>query len=359
MATSSKHIIAILCGGTGPRLWPLSRANHPKQFLSLFSSKSLLQDTWQNALKIVPKENIYIVTNHQFVSQIKKQIPGIKNIISEPVKKNTALALLYLASIIAKDDPNTIITTLPSDHHITDTQKFTKSIVQATELTFKNQKITLIGKKPSFPNPSYGYIIGTPTVKKFVEKPKGEELKKIYESGGLWNLGIYTFTPNILLNEIKHTQKKLFPLYNLLFSGSVNQKIVNKVYLESPNLAIDVAVSELSSNLQAIKADFDWSDIGEWGSIFKALPKTKTNIKSLGSSAISVAFNSTNCLISTTGKKIIGLNGVSNLAIIDTPDAILISNLDNSLSVRDLVGQIVSNKVTEKYFLKNYDSKQK
>lgn len=360
MATTPKHIIAILCGGTGPRLWPLSRADNPKQFLSIFSDKSILHDTWVNASKIVPKDDIYVVTNRAYVAQIKKHLPQIKpsHIIAEPEKKNTALALIYFSSIIAKLNPNIVITTLPSDHHITNTNKFTKAIKQSRELTASNQKITLLGKKPTFPNPSYGYIIGSPNIKKFIEKPKGDELNKVFSEGAFWNLGIYTFTPNILQKEIAQTQKQHFPLYQLLFNPKVNQQIVKKVYSQAPNLAIDIAVSELSQNLQVVISDFDWSDIGEWGSIFETLPSTKSSIKSIGTSP-SVALNSSNCLISSTSKKIIGLNGVSNLAIIETPDAILVSSLEQSLNVRDLVGKIVSDKKTEKYFLKSHDHKTK
>lgn len=360
METTPKHIIAILCGGTGPRLWPLSRADHPKQFLPLFSDKTLLEETWSNASKIVSPQNIYVVTNHKFAKLIKDYLPQIKpsNIISEPDKKNTAMALVYLSSLIAKESPSTVITTIPSDHHITDIKKFSQAIIRSKELTLKNKKICLIGKTPLFPNPSYGYILGNPNVKKFIEKPKGVDLAKIYNDGGLWNLGIYTFTPDILMTEISHTQKKLFPLYSMLFSSKVNQKIVDKVYKEAPNLPIDIAVSELSSNLQVVKTNFGWSDIGEWGSIYKALPSSKKNIKSLGKQ-ICVNLNSNNCLISTYPKKIIGLNGVSNLAIIDTPDALLISNLDESLNLRNLVGQIVSDKNTENYFLKSHDHKKR
>lgn len=367
MEKAPKNIIAILCGGTGPRLWPLSRASFPKQFLSIFSAKSLLQETYDRSTQIVPKENIYIVTNSQFLDEIKQQLPKInpKNIIAEPQKKNTALALLYLSSIVAKDNPNNVITSLPADHHISNLKSFSKSIKQAQDLTLSSQKITLIGKKPTFPNPSYGYIIGKPTshqyfeIKSFVEKPKGTQLQKIFNNGGLWNLGIYTFTPKILLQEISHTQKQLYPIYNLLFSDNVKASIVDKVYKKAPNLPIDIAISEVSKNLLAIEAKFDWSDIGEWGSIFKALPKNKSNIKSIGIPSTTFTQNSSNCLVSTTGKKVIGLNGVSNLAIIDTPDAILVSNLDDSFHIRELVGQIVASKATAKYFLTKNDPKSK
>jgi len=367
MEQAPKHIIAILCGGTGPRLWPLSRASFPKQFLSIFSAKSLLQETYDRSAQIVPKENIYIVTNSQFVDEIQQQLPKIdpKNIIAEPQKKNTALALIYLASLIAKHNPDAVITSLPADHHISNIKSFSKTIKQAQQLTLSNQKITLIGKKPTFPNPSYGYIIAKPThhqyfdIQSFVEKPKGAQLQKIFDNGGLWNLGIYTFTPKIILQEISHTQKQLYPIYNLLFSDNVKPSIVDQVYKKAPNLPIDVAISEVSKNLLAVEAKFDWSDIGEWGSIFKALPKTKSNIKSIGVPSTTFVLNSSNCLVSTTHKKVIGLNGVSNLAIIDTPDAILISNLDESFQIRELVGQIVANKTTAKYFLTKNESKSK
>lgn len=360
MAETPNHYIAILCGGTGPRLWPLSRADFPKQFLKLLSNKSLLQSTYDRALKIVPKNRIYIVTNSRFANQIKNQLPHIppSQILSEPEKKNTALAILYVTSLINLHDPNSIITTLPSDHHISDIKKFSKSIKTSVEFSAKNQKITLIGKTPEYPNPSFGYIVPKESfhqyfsVRKFVEKPKLPLLTKLIKDGALWNLGIYTFSPQVLFDQFRQYQKDKFSLYNLIITRPDVQTVVSKVYSQAENLPIDTAISEKSTNLQAISANFDWSDIGEWGSIFKQLPKTQNNIKSVSQTTLSYSQNSNNCLLSADPEKLIGLVGVSNLAIIDTSDALLVCNLDDSLQVRDLISQIVSKKNTQNYFLK-------
>lgn len=365
------HYAVILCGGTGPRLWPLSRASHPKQFLNLFSPQSLLQETVHRAQKIVPSKNIFVVTNNRYLPQISLQLKKIipsQNIISEPQKKNTSMAILLAVARIESIDPSPfVVTSFPSDHYIQKIPKFIKDIKKSAQIAINNHQIVLLGAKPTFPNPAYGYILSKKTqanfhhITKFVEKPTPPIAKKLISQNAFWNSGIYTFTSETILSEFAKYQKTYYQLYQKLLDNPTNQTLVNKIYQLSPSLAIDTAISEKSEKMAVIPINFDWSDIGQWNTIHQKSSKDKNKNATLLSNTKFVSIDSTNCLIHGQKDKLIGLVDINNLAVIDTPDALLICNLstDASYKMRDLIGEIVKDKKTADYFLKTYDPNSK
>lgn len=345
------HFVVILCGGTGPRLWPLSRAEHPKQFLKLFGAQSLLQQTYSRAKKVVSSKHIFFVTNQKQADKLKKQIPQA-NIIIEPQKKNTMLAILYANAVIKKIHPQAIVSFFPSDHFITNLAIFKNDMAKAYQLASQTDSIILFGITPNSPDLSYGYILAdNGQVKKFIEKPDLKNATKLISQKALWNSGIYTLSVSTLESETAKAHPEYFKLYQRLLSSHPN---VNRIYQLSPNLSIDRAISETSNKLLVVKAKFDWNDIGEWKSIYQQLPKTDQAFAVLNHSQFHQV-NSGSCLISSNPKKLIGLVGVKDLAIIDTPDALLVCNIanDDSYNVRDLVTKIVTNPRTKKYFLKS------
>jgi len=355
--TISNHYIAILCGGTGPRLWPLSRVERPKQFLNLFSENSLIKETFLRAKRIVPIQNIYLVTNIKYEKQIKENLKGLvlpQNILVEPQKKNTAMALLYACAAISQKDKEAIITSFPSDHFISQLVKFDLDIKKSVLLA-KNKAIVSFGIKPNSPSPSFGYIIvnSKNQVIQFVEKPTSLDAQKLIKKNNcFWNSGIYTFKIDTLLEEFKLYAKNYLPLYNKLTDNLNHPRIIQKIYSLSPPLAIDIAISEKSKKLILIPATFNWNDIGEWKSIYKQLPKSGNNFALLPKNQKFVEVNSKNCLLVSDSSKMIGLVDVNNLAIVDTPDALLICNIasDGSFHVRDLVTKIVNNLKLKHFF---------
>ncbi len=358
--SSIKHYIFILCGGTGPRLWPLSRKHNPKQFLSLFSKDSVLEQTIKRAQRVVNTENIYIVSTNNYINKIIKiaqKFNLTKNIIIEPEKKNTALAILYATTKIKKNNPNAVISTLPSDHYIKNILRFKQTLNKAKRIAWQTNTIITIGIKPTGPNPSYGYISTKKkiedyyTVSKFVEKPNPKKAQKLIEKDSYWNSGIYTFNISTLISEFENLQPEYFEIFKKLEQNLDYPKKIQQIYKQSPDLAIDKAISEKSSKMTMIKATFDWSDIGEWKAIFLNSNKKKDNLAILNPKTQFLSTNSQNCLISGTDERLIGLVGVNNLAIIDTPDALLVCNLDSSFNVRDLVSLIVKHKKYKTYFL--------
>lgn len=357
--TLSNHYAVILCGGTGPRLWPLSRVDHPKQFLKLFSENSILKETFLRLKRTVPSENIYVISNQKYASLISQDLKSLvknENIISEPEKKNTAMAILYTCAVIYQQNPEAVITSFPSDHFISHLTNFDKDIKKATKLA-KSDSIVTIGIKPNSPSTSFGYIVldskDKEKVSTFIEKPNLVEAQKlITKNNSFWNSGIYTFKIDTLISEFQHYSPAYLPLYRKLLENLNRPQIIKKIYSLSPSLPIDTAISEKSQKMKMIPASFTWNDIGEWKSIYQELPKTKNNFAFLSKDQKVVEINSKNCLISESTQKLVGLVDVENLAIIDTPDALLICNIvaDGSFRVRDLVGKIVSQPKIKHYF---------
>lgn len=367
MATTPNHYIVILCGGTGPRLWPLSRAYHPKQFLSLFGKKSLLEQTVNRAQNIVSLKKIFIISNNRYQAKlenyISKKIPQ-ENIIYEPIKKNTAMAILLATCLIKTKDPKAIITTMPSDHYIKQTVRFKSTIKQATSLANRYKQIITIGIKPTSPNPSLGYIVPQKKNQKFsqvnlfIEKPDIDTAQILIKKGSFWNSGIYTFSVSTLINEFQNLQPEFKPIIDKLLQSKNISKTINEVYKIAPNIAIDQAISEKTHNLFVVPIKSDWSDVGEWNSIYQKLAKDKLGIAQINQDSHYLQVDSKNCLISAPKNKIVSLIDVENLAIIDTPDGLLICNMSHngSAKVRDIVKQIVKNKKYHQFFLKKHES---
>jgi len=354
---SSPNFIVILCGGSGPRLWPLSRTSNPKQFLNILSPDSLLSQTVNRALKIVPIDHIYIVTNRKYSQKIKKHTPANfppQNIILEPQKKNTLMAMLYTSLLIEKKYPQATISFFPSDHFIKRQIQFSRLIKKSFNLAKTTDSIVIFGIKPTSINSSYGHIqvkdkqADFYTIKKFYEKPNPATIKKISQNNTVfWNSGIYTFTVKTLIDLVEKHQPQ--------YSFNLIDKNISRAYQKCPNLSIDVGISQKTNRILLIPATFFWSDIGEWGSIHQLLRKNANQISLLTKDSLFLSIDSQNCLISGSPQKLIGLVGVKNLAIIDTPQGLLICHLNKSSSVRDLVGQMVSHKHTASYFLDKYD----
>lgn len=362
--TSNNHYILILCGGTGPRLWPLSRADNPKQFLNIFNNVSLLEQTLLRSLKLVPPDHLFIISNKSYQSKIGDIIGNLipkNNIFFEPAKKNTAIAIIFATAQIQKINPNAILTLFPADHFIDNLKKFEQDIKSSVILANTQNSIVTFGVKPTSINPSFGYIIPKTKVKnhysitKFIEKPKFKLAQKLIEQGAYWNTAIHTFVISTIIEEFKKHQPKYFKIYNQIIQNINNPQQIKQIYDLSPNISFSKAILEKSKNLTIIPANFYWSDVGEWKSIYNQLKKNQFDIVNLTNQTKILEVNSRNCLVSSSKNKLVGLVDVNNLAIIDTPDALLICNIayDGSSRVRDIVSQIVANKNLENYFLKS------
>lgn len=363
MATTPQHFIVILSGGSGHRLWPVSRYQHPKQFLKLFKNKSLLEQTLNRAKKICNSKNIFIISNSDYQEKTLKiignKIPS-SNFIFEPIKKNTAMAIIFAINHIKRIDPLATITTMPSDHYIKQNLRFKKIISKSVKLANEYHQIVTIGIKPTFVNPSFGYILPQQKnqpfskVALFMEKPSQEIAQNLVKKGALWNSSIHTFTIPDILTEFQQIQPEYIEFLKKLESSKINPKTTKLVYKKSPDLSFDKLLAEKSQHLLVIPGNFEWNDAGEWNSIYRLLGKNSSGIATLDSDTQFLQIDSKNCLISAQRNKIIGLIDVNNLAIIDTPDGLLVTSLssDNSYKVKEMVHQFIKNKKLKKYFSK-------
>ena len=236
---------------------------------------------------------------------------------------------------------------------------FKQEIKLAVDIAQSSGAIVAIGIKPTYSNPSFGYLLpstGTGkyhSVLKFVEKPSVMDAMVLINKGSYWNSGIYTFPAETMLNEFSLYQPEYFKIYQKLVDSLGHEIKIKKLYQLAENLPLDKAISEKTKRLVFIPAGFKWSDVGEWHAILELIKKDNNLNALLQGSGPYLSVNSHNCLVSVPKHKLAGIVGVSGLAIIDTSDALLICNLKDSFSVRDLVGQIVSKPELKKYFIKN------
>jgi mannose-1-phosphate guanylyltransferase/mannose-6-phosphate isomerase len=354
----------ILSGGSGSRLWPLSRRNLPKPFVKINNKKSLYELTLNRVSKfkyLVTKKNKSLVFNisssdyfYEIDSVVDKKLYD-PHYVLEPISRNTGPSIFSATKIIYENvDPNAFIISLPSDHIINDDSNFAEIINNATELIAKApDKVCLFGIKPDSPDINYGYIETTTSkeelknISRFIEKPCLLDAKKFYKKHNLfWNSGIFLFKAETMLEMIKIHQKDQFKLLNkCIDSSSFDLKKSNKIYLDLKtykklnNISIDYSIIEKTDNLKMIECNAGWSDIGSWESFEKAMKddfikiSNKNNIYSINSN--------NNFVLSETNS--IGLIDINNLSIIQHDNALLISKSDQSSQVKKIVEMMEDN----------------
>ncbi|MEX0621755.1 MAG: sugar phosphate nucleotidyltransferase [Candidatus Woykebacteria bacterium] len=341
MAKSEKYAV-ILAGGGGTRLWPLSRKNKPKQFLRLFNNKTLLQETFDRVKKIFPVSNIYLVTSKDFVAEIRKEIPNLpkQNILIEPESKSTAAAAGLAVRHISRSNPDATVSTFASDHYIPDEKKFAKTLLASIETAASRNYIVTMGIKPDHPDTSRGYILagneklkigskGVFEVELFKEKPDLKTAKK-YFSGGkyYWNANINSYRASVFFSALE----KYFP--ELLKALSSNKR---GDWQKLPADPIDTAVLEKAENILMVVGDFRWYDVGDWETLFDLLNKKGGNVKK----GKVIDLDSKKSLIFSEDGLVVTL-GVSDLAIINTKDALLILRKKRANEVRRVVNILKS-----------------
>lgn len=335
--------IAILCGGSGTRLFPVSRELMPKQFVPFFDDTSLFQKT---ILRNAPlSEHFIIITNeaHYFLAknEIEKIIPkrNLKvSYILESISKNTASALLFVA-LQAKSDE--IILALPSDHIVKDLPNYERSIAKAVNLAREN-KIVLFGIKPNSPNTGYGYISDTRGKVEFFEKPNLATAQKYLKNGGyFWNSGMFCFKASALIDEFKTHKPKLLKLAQTALKTALKSNDFTHLQREDceaiEDISIDYAIMEKSQNLSLIKADFAWNDVGSFDSLCDEYPKDSAGNAHNGDILPLESKNNFILSHSTAPKKLTAILGVSDLVVVDTDDCLLISKAGESQNVKKIV----------------------
>lgn len=328
----------ILAGGSGSRLWPLSRELYPKHLLNIIQdSESLLQSTFIRLKECMPETNIISMTGVKHFSNVKYQLSSVAEnpvVLSEPIAKNTAPAIILATKYItevSKEDP--VILVVPSDHLIKDITGFAQSVKEGEKLAEQGFIVTF-GIKPSYPETGYGYINSTDGVKvnRFVEKPD-EELAKKYLADGhyYWNGGIFMFKASTLLSE---AEKCAPEIYNLLknFDFTKSSDIPFTEFDKMPNISIDYAIMEKSDKIALVQLKSDWNDLGSWKSIYDVNKKDENGNVLVGHVLDEGSKNS----LVYSSSKLVATIGLEDTILVETEDAILACKMEKSQDVKKI-----------------------
>lgn len=347
----------IMAGGVGSRFWPLSRMNNPKQFLDIMGiGKTLIQQTFDRFSKIVPRENIIVVTNEIYKDMTIEQLEIRESqVLLEPMRKNTAPCIAYANFRIWKENPDANIVVAPSDHLVNNEEEFLRVAQQALDFTASNNVLLTIGIKPSRPDSGYGYIqvsnepakieMPCPEMKKvktFTEKPEPAMAKIFYESGEFfWNSGMFFWS----LSSIMQAFDTYMPSINNLFQKQMDQLGADKepeavagIYAQCRNISIDYAVMEKADNVYVLCADFGWSDIGTWGSLYASQRKDRKQNAVVGNNVF--LYDTEGCEINIHPQKLAVIQGLEDMIVVQTDDVLLICKKNEEQRIKDFVNNI-------------------
>ncbi len=344
----------IMAGGIGSRFWPISRTSHPKQFIDILGTgKTLIQHTYDRFLKIVPKENIFIVTNEGYINLVKEQLPGLdeQQILAEPVMRNTAPCIAYGCHKISKINPNASIVVAPSDHLIVDTDEFVKCINQSLETAAVNDILITLGIKPSRPDTGYGYIqfnthrLGDDfnRVKTFTEKPNLELAKTFIQSGEfLWNAGIFVWSAKSILKAFEDhlpDMNDIFKEGHAVYNTADEHEFIQSAYYQCTNISIDYGIMEKADKVYVLPAEFGWSDLGTWASVYDLAEKDYVGNAVIPSERV-IMYDSSNCMVNVPKGKLVILQGLHDFIVVEDNNTLLICPREEEQHVKQIVGDV-------------------
>lgn len=354
----------IMAGGIGSRFWPLSKSTMPKQFIDILGTgRTFLQQTYDRFIKICPNENIYVVTSADYKELVLAQIPEIdvKQVLLEPLRRNTAPCLAYACYKIQRINPNANIIVAPSDHHIQQEDAFLEQINQGLEFVSQNDALLTLGIPPDRPETGYGYIqiesmkpvagiSNLHKVKTFTEKPNLELATIFLESGEFfWNSGIFIWSLQSILKALKihlSSVNELFEKGTKLYGTSDEVAFLNKTYSECQNISIDYGIMENASNVYVLCSDFGWSDLGTWGSLYENSKKDANGNVISGEGVM--LYGAKNCIVKVPGEKLVVLQGLDGYIVVESEGTLLVCRKEDEQQIRQFVNDVRLNK-GEKY----------
>lgn len=352
---NKNYYAVIMAGGVGSRFWPLSRKKHPKQFLDVLNSgQSLFQTTFKRFASLCPSDQIYTVANIEYDGIIKEQVPDItdKQVLLEPVARNTAPCIAYAAYKIYSQNPDAVLVVAPSDHLILNEQVFLNTVEKAMEFAAANDVLVTLGIKPNRPDTGYGYIQMNEEiisgdfykVKTFTEKPDIELAKQFVKSGEfLWNAGIFIMSVRSIVgafeNYLPEMHKEFDKGTEHYYTNKENDFIAS-TYEACQTISIDYGIMEKADNVYVMPADFGWSDIGTWNSLFEFVDKDENNNASNGKNVF--LRNAKNCIVNVSDDKLLAVNNVENLIIVEADGIILVADKNQEQDIRHVVNEIKS-----------------
>jgi mannose-1-phosphate guanylyltransferase len=345
-----------MAGGTGSRFWPLSRYAKPKQFLDILGTgRTFLQQTFDRFSKLIPVENFLVVTNTNYKETVKQQLPELKDtqILAEPLRRNTAPCIAYATYKIKTINPEANLIVAPSDHVILKEEEFIAQIKNGLEFVKGNNALLTLGIKPNRPETGYGYIQvsnhvdfkdlkNLNEVKLFAEKPDLQMAQLFVDSGEFfWNSGIFIWSVasivealNTYLPDVSSRFESGMKLYNTVNEGP----FISKTYSEMPSISIDYAVMEKARNVYVLTADFGWSDMGNWGTLYENKAKDKRGNVIINDNVLT--YDTENCIVNISGEKIAVLQGLDGYIVAESDDVLMICRKEDEQQIKKFVTDV-------------------
>ncbi|MBX3434294.1 MAG: mannose-1-phosphate guanylyltransferase [Pirellulales bacterium] len=346
----------IMAGGSGTRFWPASRADKPKQLLTLIGKQSMLRQTVDRLGDLVTPQQTLIVTNRRLVATIGEQFPELppESIVGEPCKRDTAPCIGLAALLVSRDDPDATMAVLPADHVIRWADRFQDALQQAAELVEKEpDRIVTFGIRPNYPAEIFGYIqrgaridvregdAPAFVVKRFREKPDAATATDYLASGDFyWNSGIFVWKAKTILDAIKARQPEM--LVHLQAIGAAwgtpeQQEVFDREFTAIKGISIDYAVMEHARNVAVIEAPYDWDDLGSWQALGR-LVGTDHNDNTIVGRHLGV--NTRGTIVCTEDDHLVVTVGLKDCLVVHTPNATLVANKHDEEAVREVVKQL-------------------
>jgi len=351
------NYVAIMAGGIGSRFWPESRTSYPKQFIDILGTgRSLIQWTYQRFKHICPQENIYFITNQQYIQTLKDQIPEVRdeNIISEPSRKNTAPCAAYFAHKMMALNPKANIIMSPADHLIMDERAFERTAQEALDFVAHHEALLTLGIKPTRPDTGYGYIQydveeeldKVYRVKTFTEKPSLELARTFLKSGDfLWNSGIFVWNVKTIMEALEKYLPEMHDVFlqaKDVYNTHKEFDKINGLYSQCTNISIDYGIMEKAKNVYVIPSYFGWCDLGTWESAYENSEKDYLGNAVYGDNVMVI--DASECMIKVPNDKLLVVQGLEQFIVIDTPDVLLICERNREQQIKEYVAEVKRNK---------------
>jgi mannose-1-phosphate guanylyltransferase/mannose-6-phosphate isomerase len=348
----SLHAV-ILAGGAGERFWPASRQATPKPFLRVVGGQTLIGATLSRAERFADAERTWVVCGHEHARAVRSEtgLPA-RRVLAEPVRRNTAMAIALAAARIHAEDPDAVMVVLPADHVIPDARAFSAAIGKAGRAARDADVLVTIGVQPRRADTGLGYIQrgdpvdskagGLHRVRRFVEKPDARTARRYLRQGDyLWNAGIFVWSTRTILEELEscapEVSRSLDPIRRA--GRRISADVIARSYRRAPSLPIDTAVLERSRRVWTLPVRFHWSDVGTWQSLAEELGVAADRSVSIDGELVECDAGGN---LVWSRDRVVALLGVEGLAVIDTPDALLVARLDASPGLRKVVAELKS-----------------
>lgn len=341
--------IVIMAGGIGSRFWPYSRHNRPKQFLDILGTgRTLLQMTYDRFLEIAKPDRVYVVTNQIYLDLVREQLPDIKpeQILTEPLRRNTAACAAYAAYKIHALDPEATLIVTPADQLILQEGKFLATIRNAVEAAQVKGRLITLGIRPNRADTRYGYIQYLESedgdlamkVKTFTEKPNLKLAKTFLESGDfVWNSGMFVWKVASLLDAFSENMPDVAETFEEgkhHFGKPTEQEFISRAYSLVKNVSLDLGIMEKSDKVFVILGDYGWSDLGSWHSLHELREKDEHNNVIDGNALL---YETENCYVKVDGNKLVVIEGLNNYLVNESENVLLICKLDGEKKYRDFM----------------------